>query len=379
MTGLPSLRASVVVALVIVALMIALRAALPSLVTSYLTGVLEDMPGHTGAIEDVDIHLWRGAYSIHRLRIDAVGKDKPTPLFNAQEIRLSVEWGALLRGRLVGQVDFIKPRLNIVTEPEDIKEEKLRLEEMVDRFHEFLPLRIDRFTAVDGELRFQDITARPPIEIYIDQIQLVAQNLTNSASVAEDLWATVSATGRAMGSGRVRLEMRFNPNEKWPTYQLAFELNDLRLTAINDYLRHYLAVQARDGTLSLYAESTARGGRFKGYVKPVVKDLDIIEVKPKSANAAEAVKGFFVKLMARIFENEPKEQIATVIEFSGSFDDPEISLWEAVITFIRNAFVQALRPGLDASVAPREAEKAKSAPPPDRRGPRAEREPPASQ
>lgn len=143
----------------------------------------------------------------------------------------------------------------------------------------------------------------------------------------------------------------------------------IALPTLNNYLRHYLSVIARDGRMSLYAESIARSGRFKGYVKPMVKDLDILEIKQEKKSIAESVKGFFVKLLARIFENEPKEQLATRIDFSGRFDNPETSVWQAVVLFIRKAFVRALTPGLDASVAPEQARKAES----DRAKPRADK------
>lgn len=357
-------RPGVVVLLVVVALLVALRIAAPRLITYYLNDVIEDMSDYAGEIQDVDLHVWRGAYSVHRLRIDQVYGGRVTPLFNVQDIHLSVEWGALLHGRLVGEIVLVNPKLNVVTRPrrEELKEKKFRLEDLVARFEEFLPLDINRFTITDGELHFRDVSTTPPVDIYLDRIQIVGQNLTNSDRRNDDLWATVSGTARAMGSGDVRLEMRLNPNEKQPTYQLAFELRDLRLTAINDYLKQYLSVVAQDGRLSLYAESTAKGGKFEGYVKPVVKDLSVLQLKPEPKSVGETVKGFFVKLLADIFKNKPKEQLATRVDFAGSFDSPDASVWDAVTTFMRNAFV-ALRPGLDASIAPRQAEKAEREPP----------------
>lgn len=77
----------------------------------------------------------------------------------------------------------------------------------------------------------------------------------------------------------------------------------------------------------------------------------------------EAIKGFFVKLVANVFENEPQQQLATRIEFSGEFDNPETSVWAAITTFMRNAFVQALQPGLEGSVAPGRAERIKDGAP----------------
>src|SRR5581483_3325908 len=106
--------------------------------------------------------------------------------------------------------------------------------------------------------------------------------------------------------------------------------------------------------------SRARDGRFTGYVKPIVKDLDILHVKKEPKSAGEAITGFFAKLMAHIFENKPKQQLATRIDFSGAFDDPQVGVWDAAVNFVQNAFVRALAPGFDESVAPRPAERAKS-------------------
>lgn len=349
-------RPVVIVTLVVVALLVAARIALPFVLTDYLSSLLDAPPNYEGEVAGVDLHFWRGAASVQGVRIDQIDDGKRELLFRAPEMHGSVSWRAVLRGSLVGEVEIVRPVINIVTPPEEAEEEKLRLEDLVERFRQVLPFVIDRFTLKDAELHFHDPSARPPIDIYIDQFQVTARNLTNSERLSNDLWGTVSATGRAMGSGDLELQMRLNPSEPRPTYDLAFELKDLRLPALNNYLKHYLSVTARDGRLSLYAESTARDGRFEGYVKPIVKDLDVIDVKEEQG-VGEAVKGFFVKLMAQIFENEPKEQVATRIPFSGSFENPETSVWAAVVMFVRNAFVRALAPRLEGSVAPKQAEK----------------------
>src|SRR5581483_9373279 len=108
---------------------------------------------------------------------------------------------------------------------------------------------------------------------------------------------------------------------------------------------------ARDGIISVYAETSAREGRYRGYVKPVVKNLDILKLKQESKSVGEAIKGFFVKIIANIFENKAKDQLATKIEFSGTFEGTNVSVWDAVAIFLQNAFVQALQPGLEGSTS----------------------------
>lgn len=341
----------------IVALAIGFRIALPIMLTHYSNRVLNGIPGYEGHIADVDVHLWRGAYAIHRLDIVKVdvapktGKVKRSPFLYAETIDLSIEWGELVRGAVVGQIEFDRPTLNLYAGPAR-KEQTAAGDDFISRFRRLLPMQINRFAVVDGELHFRNYAAEPDVDIYLDRINLVARNLTNSTKISDTLVATVSGDARAMKSGDMRLEMKLDPFAPHPTYDLALELKNLHLPELNNYLRHYLAVVARDGRLSLYAESAAKDGRFKGYVKPIVKDLDVLKIKQKKT-FGEAVKAFFVKIMAGVFENKPKEQLATKIDFSGNFKNPKISVWDAVTEFMRNAF-EALPPGLEGSVSPEE-------------------------
>ena len=343
--------------IVIAVAAIGFRIALPIMVTRYANGVLDSIPGYEGRIADVDMHLWRGAYTIYDLAIDKIDvapkTDKVTraPVIRADAIDLSVEWGELVRGAVVGQIEFVRPTLNLYAGPAR-KEQTKAGDDFISKLRELLPLQINRFAVSDGELHFRNYAAQPDVDIYLDRINLVARNLTNSTKVSDTLVATLSGEARAMKSGHAELEMKIDPFAPSPTYDLAFELKNLHLPELNDYLRYYLAVVARDGRLSLYAESSAKDGKFKGYVKPFVKDLDVLKVK-RDKSLGETIKAFFVKIAAGVFENEPKEQLATKIDFSGSFENPKISLWDAVMEFLRNAF-EALPPGLEGSVSPEE-------------------------
>ena len=346
-----------VVLVVVATVAIGFRLALPTLITQYANRVLNDIPGYEGRIADIDVHLWRGAYTIHDLDIvkldiaPKTGAVKRSPFLYAETVDLSVEWGELVRGAVVGQIEFDRPTLNLYAGPAR-KEQTQASDDFISRFRQLLPIQINRFAVVDGELHFRNYAATPDIDIYLDRVNLVTRNLTNSTRIADTLVATVSGDARAMKSGDVRVEMKLDPFAPHPTYDLAFELKNLHLPELNNYLRHYLAVVARDGRLSLYAESTAKDGRFKGYVKPIVKDLDVLKIK-REKSLGEAIKAFFVKVMAAVFENKPKEQLATKIEFAGSFKNPQISVWDAVAEFMSNAF-QALPPGLEGTVSPEE-------------------------
>ena len=67
--------------------------------------------GHVG---DIDIHLWRGAYSIDDIVIVKTGAKRPVPFFSSRRVDLSVEWRSLLRGSIVAEAEFDGPEINLV-------------------------------------------------------------------------------------------------------------------------------------------------------------------------------------------------------------------------------------------------------------------------
>jgi hypothetical protein len=132
-----------------------------------------------------------------------------------------------------------------------------------------------------------------------------------------------------------------------PTFDLDAELTGLKLTTLNDFLRAYAALDAEGGTLSLYMEAAAADGRFNGYAKPLLRDVDILDLKHDSRNPVQLAWEALAGAVAEIFQNQPRDQTATRIPFSGRVDSPSADIWSTVGGILRNAFIRALRPGIE--------------------------------
>jgi len=334
--------AAIVIGSVALILLIA-RLLLPVAVGRYVNRKLNEIHGYEGHIDGVSIHLWRGAYSIRRPRLDKVGGGVPVPFFSARKIDLALDWGRLFHGAAVGRIDFYEPRINIVEGPtEATRQEGADPQSVADRVRDLFPLRIDRLTIRDGELHFRAFHGEPKVDVYLQRIDAVAHNLTNSKKVSRSLMASLVADGRAMHSGRFKVWAKIDPVARHPTFDLAVELVDLHLPELNSLFEHYLDVQVKDGTFGLFTECAAKEGEFRGYVKPIVKNLDVVKLKPEKKSVGEAIKGFFVKIGAWIFKNRSKQQLATRVELSGRFDQPKPDVWKAIVSFLENAFIRAL-------------------------------------
>src|SRR5690606_7436082 len=97
---------SVLVLLAAVALLlVAGRIYLPYWVEDYVNGKIDALEGYGGAVEDIDIQLFRGAYQIHGLNIHKEKGGLQEPFVAARTIDLSVEWRALLAGAVVAEID----------------------------------------------------------------------------------------------------------------------------------------------------------------------------------------------------------------------------------------------------------------------------------
>src|SRR5688572_502252 len=81
----------------VVALLVAARIALPFIVEDYANRKLAALEAYDGHVGDIDIHLWRGAYSIDDIVIVKRGAKRPVPFFETRRLDLSVEWRSLLR------------------------------------------------------------------------------------------------------------------------------------------------------------------------------------------------------------------------------------------------------------------------------------------
>lgn len=335
---------------VLAILLVAARLALPYAIQRYVNGTLDRVPEYDGRIGEVTVHLFRGAYRILDVRIVKTTGKVPVPLFSAAAIDLSVEWEALFEGKLVGEVIVEQGQLNFVNGESRATSQTKVDEEWLGVVKDLFPLRLNRVELVDSEIHFRDFDSEPPIDVRLDQLFGVGTNFTNTRSPSEGLVAAIDVQARAQKSGNFVIHAKLHPSAREPTFDLDARLTDLPLVELNDFLREYAQLDAEGGTAGFYVEMAAKEGRVSGYVKPILKDLEVVSLEDVSENPLRAVWEGIASFFATIFTNPSKEQVASRIPFEGEIGGPEVGVWSSIGSLLRNAFIKALSPQVEGSV-----------------------------
>jgi uncharacterized protein involved in outer membrane biogenesis len=344
----------------VVVLLVAVRAVLPIAVKYYANKTLDELKGYSGHIEDVDLALIRGAYVIEQVSIVKTGGKAPVPFFSASKVDLSVQWGALLDGSIVSEIDVYRPKLNFVTAAKSEAAQKTKGEtkqeqvepasNWTDVVKDLVPFNINRFSINDGEVHYRDFSSEPKVDIFVQDIVAEARNLTNSEDKSGSLVASFDGHARAMQSGKIDFEGKVDPYAKQPTFDASFRLNGLELRQLNPYFRAFANVDVEKGELSLDSEFAAKNGSFEGYVKPFIDHLDVLQWQKEGESFPNKVWQALVEVTGEILQDQSRDRTAARIPFEGRFDDPKVGVWSAIGSLLKNAFIEAIRRGLEGSI-----------------------------
>jgi hypothetical protein len=335
--------------LVLALILIAIRVALPPVATrvanDYLGGKL---PGYTGHVDAIHFAFIRGAYQAEGFYLDKIDSatNKTTPFVSVDLIDLSVEWGALLHGKFVGELFFQTPVVNFTkdhVEPKTVVKDTATFQQLLDVG---MPLDVNRVEIENGSVHYKDMTSSPLVDIQTNNIYVLAENLQNTIEPGVLLPSSILMDASVYG-GTVHVDAKLNILKEQPTFDVSAEVKHLNLTGLNPFFEAYGKFTVHKGDFSVYAELAASDGKFKGYAKPLMVDLKVIGPEDKDENVLRRLWEGVLEGVAWVFKNHPEDQLATKIPIEGQFNNPKPDIIYTIFEVLRNAFIQALNPSLD--------------------------------
>lgn len=332
---------------------IAIRLALPYVVIKYVNKVLDDIPGYTGSIEDVDLHLWRGAYEIEKLKLDEIKDEVPVPFVLIEKVDLSVQWEALFKGAVVGEVVMHRPEIIFAAGSSEGTGQTGEDTDWTEPLKELMPLTINRFEVVNGKVSYLDLYSKPEVDIYVENLALVIHNLNNVEDKNKKLPSTLKAKGTSIGDGKLEVDMQMNALKQVPDFDANLSFTEVDMKSLNNFLKAYGKFDVEKGQFNLYSEIVLNEGNFSGYVKPVMEDIKILNWEKDSKdkdNIFQFMWEGIVGVAGEIFENQSKDQVATRVPIEGKVDNVKTDTWKTILNILRNAFIEAFNREIDHSV-----------------------------
>jgi hypothetical protein len=343
----------------VILLLIAFRIALPSILHDYVNRKLDEIPDYDGHVGDIDVALLRGAYTIKDVDLVKTSGKVEVPFVEADRVDLSVQWHALFEGSWVGEMKFERAKLNFVSGPTKAQSQQSIDKSWLPTVDDLFPLKINKVTIDDSEIHYRDFHRKPKIDLLVDSVYVVATNLTNSKDLSDDLFAVIEGRGVAMKQAPMRLHVETDPNAKDTTFDLNLSLRKLKLVELNEWVKSVGGIDFEKGRLDVDTELAASNGRIHGYVKPIFHDVKIVDVEEDIDNPLKLLWETVVGALGKIFTNQGKDQMATVIPIRGRTDEPGTSLMPVLGGLLKNAFVEALKPGIEGTVDLEKAETSK--------------------
>ncbi len=211
--------------------------------------------------------------------------------------------------------------------------------------HPTLILRIDHGKIENSEFGFVNQATTPSYRMFINGTDIELENWSNQLSEGT---AKVQIKGLLMGSGATQIKGSFRPETKSPDFDLSVKVVKTQVKSLNNMLRAYGGTDVTAGVFSVFSEMTVKDGRVKGYLKPLFKDVTAYDPEQdKDKGLLTKIFEKTINVASSVLKNTPRGEVATKADVSGPVDNPQASTWEVVVMLFKNAFFDAVLPGLE--------------------------------
>lgn len=336
--------------LVVTLMLLIARALLPYAVKHYLNARMDKMGDYHGQIADIDLHLWRGAYTINGLRIVKTTGKLPAPLLDTPRADIQLSWFALSHGVFRGKVSFTDPTINFVEGHGSGDSQTGKGVDWRAQLRLLAPMRLDEVNVSNGTLTFQSFVSNPRVDLTMTDVNGTVTNLTNIQRRHGNRVAELHATAKVLDDAPFETRASFDPLSHFGDFSYQLHATNIQLVKANDLARAYVGLDFAGGSGDFAMELEARNGQLDGYAKPIFHGLKIFSWKQDVVQDRKGPVKLAYEALAQgvvsLFENHANDQFATRVPISGRIDDKQLDAPRAILGVLRNAFVKVYIPQL---------------------------------
>jgi hypothetical protein len=241
--------------------------------------------------------------------------------------------------------------LNLVDDPKQQRSQLGKEEDWHARLEELFPFKFNTVEVHDGTITFRTPGIDTQDALTARKVNGILTNITNVVSTKKDAFADFRMTGDVLGGADAWVYGSAEPFTKTMTFDLNLGIEKIDVPRINPWLEAYLNADAKKGRVDLYMEVASAQGRYKGYAKPIVKDVQFLSLSDPVKHPVKSLWEGTLQLASKVFKNQPKDQVAAKVPFSGTIAGTNTDILPAIASVLRNAFVSAFTHSIDSSIS----------------------------
>jgi hypothetical protein len=337
--------------LALVLVLAVVRLVLPGLVRHYLDDRIAHMGPYHGSMADIDLHIWRGSYTIRNLRIDKEGAPAQEPFLDAPLTEISVSYAALLHGRLRGKVDFYDPTVNFVDGKTDSERQTGKGVNWSNELNILIPAELDEIRVHNGTVTFRNFVSSPRVDLTMGNVNSTVTNLSKAQSPNGSRAATLHTTATVLGDAPLETNANFDPTNRFGDFDYHIRVTHIQLVRANALARAYTGLDFAGGTGDFTMELRASNGDLEGYAEPVFKDLQMFswkkDVEQEKKGPIKLLYQAAAQGVVSMLKSSSNDQIVTKVHISGRIGNSQFGGPQAIVDVVHNAFVQAYKSQLD--------------------------------
>jgi len=206
-------------------------------------------------------------------------------------------------------------------------------------------VRIDQIKILNSEVGYVNEAITPTYRLYLTEAEIALEHYSTQL---RDGAASFNLNGKFMGTGGTEITGILRPETASPEFELHVSIAETQVRPMNNLLRAYGDFDVVAGRVSVYSEMDIDHGMITGYVKPLVKDLDVYDTQQdRDKDLGHKVYEGVIEDVAALLRNAPRKEIATKADISGRIKDPQTDTLQVVVRLIQNAFFEAILPGFE--------------------------------
>jgi hypothetical protein len=329
---------------------IALIAA-PHIVLWDMNRRLAEMPEYYAHVEDIDIDYLSLTVRAKNIIIKKKNGKIKQPLIYVSQSTVNIDMDAWRAGKKATRIVLDTILVNMVSSYDKELSQMLTDSTFMDVLNELMPLDRNKLEIKTGTVTYYDNKHSPNAKIVMNNLYIKGENLLNISGNSAQLPGRMNISANVYGA-TLNANIKVNTLSKTPAFDVTATLSKMDLRNVNHLLKAYAKFDVHKGYFRMATEIATKDNHIRGYVKPVIEQLDIFDRKTeKDENKKTKKRERWIDFGAWFLKNKKEDKISTRIEIDGLLNDPNINIWQIIGEVITESTTKSLLQGLDNSVA----------------------------